>query len=81
MEPVMDDSTQHPDPPLSYAEKAELARIKKTKLEHVRTRHNREALQSLVAKGLVEPGLHSDLTPEGERQLEHHKPPIDAKAR
>jgi hypothetical protein len=77
----MDDSKQQPDPPLSDAEKAELARIKKTKLDHLRTGHDREALQSLVNKGLVEPGLHSDLTPEGERALEHDKPPIDRKAR
>ena len=79
----MDDEQAAPqaDPPLSYAERAELARIKKTKVDHVRTRHNREALQSLVQKGLVEPGLHNDLTPEGERQLEHHKPAIDRQDR
>lgn len=73
-----DDAAPQADPPLSYAERAELARIKKTKLDHARTRHNREALQSLVRKGLVEPGLNNDLTPEGERQLEHHKPAIDS---
>lgn len=76
-----DDTAQNPDPVLSAAETAELARIKATKLDHVRTRHDRDALQSLVNKGLVEPGLNSDLTPEGERQLEREKPPVDREDR
>ena len=75
----MDDTAaQRTDPPLSDAEMAELARIKTTKLDHVRSSHDRVALQSLVDKGLVAPGLHSDLTPEGERQLEREKPPVDS---
>ena len=63
-----------PLPALSYAEIAELARIRKSRVEHKRTRHNREALQSLIQKGMVAPGLHAELMPEGERLLERRRP-------
>ncbi|EIT71579.1 MULTISPECIES: hypothetical protein [Hydrocarboniphaga] len=63
-----------PLPELSYAEIAELVRIRKSRVENKRTRHNREALQSLIHKGMVAPGLHAELTPEGERLLERKRP-------
>lgn len=55
---------------LSVAERAELERIERNKLRQDVEPHDRAALQSLVDKGLVAPGLHNELTREGLRVLE-----------